>query len=32
MQTTMKEAKICGFCDTSNNVNNKQCIQCGREL
>lgn len=32
MQDTKKEARKCGFCNTSNNANNKQCIQCGREL
>lgn len=32
MQDAKKESRTCGFCDTKNNVNNKQCIQCGREL
>ena len=32
MQKITREARTCGSCDTSNNVNNKQCIQCGREL
>jgi hypothetical protein len=32
MQDTKKEARKCGFCNASNNANNKQCIQCGREL
>ncbi len=32
MQNTTKEARKCGYCNTSNNVNNTQCIQCGREL